>query len=154
MNAKTLCLAGLAAALYAVPAAAHHSFAMFDQSKTTTLSGTIRQFEWLNPHCWVHLETLTNGKATEWSFEAGSTGQLASTGWKHDSLKPGDKISITFHPLKDGSHGGQVLNVKLADGSTLCQGRACRKALGIRNPEVVRRERLQAEKKAKEAAGK
>ena len=63
-----------------------------------------------------------------WSFEAGSTGQLAMSGWKADTLKLGDKIALGFHPLKDGSNGGQLLRVTLPDGTELCQGAACRAA--------------------------
>ncbi len=125
MNLKTLGLAGLAASLFALPALAHHSFAMFDHDKPTTLSGTVKEFEWINPHSWVHMMATdpATGKVVQYSFEAGSTGQVAAKGWKIDSLKPGDKISMYYFPLKDGSHGGQVLAVTLADGTKLTQGR-------------------------------
>ena len=109
--------------LFALPASAHHSFAMFDHAKRSTLSGTVKDFEWINPHTWVHLTTVdATGKQTTWSFEAGSVRQLVAAGWKQDSLKVGDKIEMTFHPLKDGSYGGQILTVMLPNGSKLSQG--------------------------------
>jgi hypothetical protein len=125
MNLKVLGLAGVAASLFAIPALAHHSFAMFDHDKTVTLNGTVKEFEWINPHSWVHLMAAdpATGKVVEYSFEAGSTGQISARGWKMDSIKPGDKIAVEFHPLKDGSHGGQVLSVILANGTKLSQGR-------------------------------
>jgi hypothetical protein len=129
MPIRGFVLASVAAALLAGPAAAHHSFAMFDANKTTSVSGTVKEFEWLNPHAWVHLVAPNaSGKPVTWSFEAGSTGQLATSGWKSDTLKEGDKITLAFHPLKDGSYGGQLLSVTLADGKMLCQGAACRAA--------------------------
>ena len=124
MTLKTLVLAGIAASLFAIPASAHHSFAMFDHNKTTTLTGTVKEFEWINPHSWIHLTAVDPaGKQVTWSFEAGSTGQLTTAGWKQADLKVGDKIEIGFHPLKDGSHGGQVITVMTADGRKLAQGR-------------------------------
>ena len=129
MRIRQLILIGAAAALLAGSAQAHHSFAMFDANKTTSVTGTVKEFEWLNPHTWVHIVAPNaDGKAVTWSFEGGSTGQLMTSGWKADTLKPGDKITLGFHPLKDGSYGGQLLTVKLADGKTLCQGGACRAA--------------------------
>jgi hypothetical protein len=87
----------------------------------------VKEFEWLNPHAWIHLTAIdANGKPVTWSFEAGSTGQLTTAGWKKDDLKVGDKIELGFHPLKDGSHGGQVLTVMTADGRKLAQGREAR----------------------------
>jgi hypothetical protein len=127
MTFKALTLAGIAASLFAIPASAHHSFAMFDHNITTTVTGTVKEFEWINPHSWIHVTAMdANGKPVTWSFEAGSTGQLMTAGWKRDDIKVGDKIALGFHPLKDGSHGGQVLTVTTADGRKLAQGRDAR----------------------------
>jgi hypothetical protein len=127
MTLKSMTFAALAAATLAGPALAHHSFAMFDAGKTVELSGTVKEFEWLNPHVWLHIVVNDpTGKPVSWSFEAGSPGQLTQTGWKPDALGTGDKITLSFHPLKDGSHGGQLLSVTLPDGRTLCQGAECR----------------------------
>jgi hypothetical protein len=126
MNIKTMTLAGIVVGMFAAPAYAHHSFAMFDHAKTSKLTGTIKEFEWINPHSWIHMVIAdAAGKQITWSFEAGSTGQLTTAGWKREDIKPGDKIEIGFHPLKDGSFGGQVLTVVTAGGKTLCQGNEC-----------------------------
>ena len=117
---KRICLTILASALagIAAPALAHHSFSMFDHEKTQTISGTVKEFEWTNPHAWIHLVTNDEktGKPIDWSFEMGSVGQIAGQGWKADTIKPGDKLSVSMHPLKDGSHGGQYISATLADG--------------------------------------
>jgi hypothetical protein len=127
MRLRSVTFGALAAAMLTAPALAHHSFAMFDAGKTVELGGTVKEFEWINPHVWLHVvATDPTGKPVSWSFEAGSPGQLTQTGWKSDTLSTGDKIILSFHPLKDGSHGGQLLSVTLPDGRTLCQGGACR----------------------------
>ena len=131
MNAKILTLVGTMAALLAGPALAHHSFAMFDAAKTVKLAGTVKEFEWINPHTWIHLTVVdAAGKTQQWSFEGGSTGQLSQSGWTRETLKGGEKITLGFHPLKDGSFGGQLLDITFADGRSLCQGAACRAAAG------------------------
>ena len=113
---KILGLATIAAGL-AAPALAHHSFAMFDAEKTLTLPGTVKEFEWVNPHSWMHITIQdASGKSSDYSFEMGSPGQLGARGMKADSVRPGDKVTIRFHPLKDGSHGGQYMSVTMSDG--------------------------------------
>jgi hypothetical protein len=130
MTLRTLALAGVAASLFALPALAHHSFAMFDQATTTSVSGTVMELEWINPHVWLHIEvTKDDGSTEEWSFEAGSTGQLSQSFWTADSVQPGETINVNFHPLKDGSNGGQLIDVTKDDGTWLCQGAACRDQL-------------------------
>jgi len=123
MTTRHFVLAGLSLTLLAAPASGHHSFAMFDNSRTSHLAGTVTGFEWLNPHVWLHVEV--DGEV--WSFEAGSTGQLQQSFWTAESVQVGDVISdVAFHPLKDGSNGGQLLEVTKADGTFLCQGPECR----------------------------
>ena len=132
MNLKGLCLAAAAGgavgtvSLFAVPALAHHSFAIFDQSQVISLTGTVEEFEWINPHAWLHL-TITDddGNAAPWAFEGGSTSGLTRLGWAPDSLSPGDQITIGFRPLKDGSRGGQLMRVTLSNGQRLCSNRGC-----------------------------
>ncbi len=123
MNIKAFGLAATVAGLFAMPALAHHSFAMFDHEKTISISGTLKEFEWTNPHAWLHVVAVDakTGRNVEWSFEMGSVGQISAQGWKADSVKPGDKITITGHPLKDGSRGGQYRSVTFADGRTIQQ---------------------------------
>lgn len=108
-----LALALGAVMLAAAPAAsAHHSFAMFDYAKNVTLTGTIKAFEWTNPHAWVQLVVRdpATGKDVEWSIEAGSPNMLARQGWKRESLKPGDKATVVMHPLKSGEMGGSLVS--------------------------------------------
>jgi len=119
MNFRTLILTGLAVSI-AAPALAHHSFAMFDREKAMSVSGVVKEYEWTNPHAWVHvMVTDAGGKAVEWSFEMQSIAQDTRAGWRADSVKPGDKISVEFHPLKDGTRGGQLMAATLADGKRL-----------------------------------
>lgn len=103
------------------PAMAHHSFAMFASDKTVTLTGTVKEFEWTNPHSWLHI-TVTNdsGASEEWAFEMGSPSMMAARGWKADSVRVGDKVTVTAHPLKDAaSHGGSEMAVRLPSGAVL-----------------------------------
>ena len=113
----------VAIATLCTPLQAHHSFAMFDHEKKITISGTLKEFEYTNPHCWLHVTSVdeTTGRNVEWSFEMGSVGQVAAQGWKADTVKAGDKITIEAYPLKDGSRGGQYLAAKLADGRSFKQ---------------------------------
>jgi hypothetical protein len=99
-------------------ASAHHSFAMFDQSKRVPLTGVVKEFQWTNPHSWVQ---LTVG-GDDWSIEALSPNVLGRQGWKRNTLKPGDKVTVVVNPLKDGSKGGNLVSVTLADGTTLGGG--------------------------------
>ncbi len=117
-------LAGAALLALAGPALAHHSFAMFAADKTITMPGTVSEFEWTNPHAWLHVKsTATAGQPSQdWAFEMASPAQLyARGGWKADTVKPGDKVILQMHPMKDGSYGGQYVAVKLPNGQTLGQ---------------------------------
>ena len=119
MRFKNL-LAGFAAVMFAAPALAHHSFAMFDREKSVTLTGVVKEFEWTNPHVWIHMMVPDQaGKPVEWSFEMQAIAQDMAGGWRSDSVKPGDKVSIDFHPLKDGTRGGQLMSAVLANGKRL-----------------------------------
>jgi Family of unknown function (DUF6152) len=137
MTRKAFALAGVAAAWLAAPANAHHSFAMFDQSKTVYMTGTVTEFEFVNPHTWLHLAFVSDkGEASTWSFEAGSVAQLVRLGWSKDSFKVGDKVEIGFRPLKDGSRGGQLMSVKLSDGHKVCSNRGCGDGTGPISPPL------------------
>jgi hypothetical protein len=125
MKLKAWALAGVSAALLAMPAVAHHSFAMFDNSQTLHKNGAVTGFEWINPHVWLHVEV--DGQV--WSFEAGSTGQLQQTNWTPESVAIGETLDVGFHPLKDGSNGGQLLEITKPDGTYLCQGGDCRERM-------------------------
>ena len=120
MKLKALSLAAMAVAMYAAPALAHHSFAMFDADKKMTLEGTIKEFQWTNPHSWI-LIMVPNAQGTpeQWAIELGAPGGLARQGWLPKTLTPGMKVSAVIHPLKDGTHGGQYMAVTLPDGKTM-----------------------------------
>ena len=119
MNMKVLAAASLALCV-AGPALAHHSFAMFDRDKNVTMNGTVTEFEWTNPHVWIHMSVPdAGGKPVVWSFEMQAIQADMAGGWRADSVKPGDKVAIEFHPLKDGSRGGQLVSAVLANGTKL-----------------------------------
>ena len=104
------------------PAVAHHSFAMYEPTKTLTLKGTVKSFQWTNPHVvvWVLVQPEDGGAVQEWSLETTSPGVLTRNGWTRQSLKAGDRVSVTFSPLRDGSRGGGLNSVTLLDtGQTL-----------------------------------
>lgn len=114
--------AGAFALGLAGPALAHHSFGMFDRSKTVTLVGVIKEFQWTNPHCWIQIEAPgPDGVTKEWSIESLSTGTLSRQGWRPRTFQPGDKVTIRIWPMKDGSAGGSFVGATLADGRTLGQ---------------------------------
>ena len=117
-----LFLAGVALAAVAVPALAHHSFAMFDQRKIMTLDGTVTEFQWTNPHAFIEMEVAAGGARQHWSIELNSPNNLKRQGWSRSALKRGDRITLRMNPLRDGSHGGLFLDVRLPDGRTLDSG--------------------------------
>ena len=123
MNAIRLSLLALlaTAALVATrPAAAHHSGAMFDDTKVTELKGTIKEMQWKNPHVWIQVIVDQNGKPTEWSLEAGSPNSLSRTGWKSTTFKNGDEVTVRLNPMKDGTAAGMFIGAKFAaDGHTI-----------------------------------
>jgi len=119
MKVKGLLLAALAVCASA-PALAHHSFAMFDRNKTVRINGVVKEYEWTNPHVWLHIMAPdASGKSVQWSFEMQSIAQDTRAGWRPDSVKPGDKVTVEYHPLKDGSRGGQLAAGVLANGTRL-----------------------------------
>jgi hypothetical protein len=120
MKLGALGLAGIAVAMSAIPAFAHHSFAMFDAEKKVTLEGTVKEFQWTNPHSWILL-TVSNaeGKPEQWAIEMGGPGGLARQGWVPKTLTPGMKVKTIIHPLRDGTAGGQFMAVTLPDGTEL-----------------------------------
>jgi hypothetical protein len=101
-------------------ASAHHSGAMFDMTKTVTISGTVQEFNWTNPHSSFKV-LVANSAGTEdvWAVEMGGPNNLVREGWKRTSLKPGDKVTVTVRPLRDGVPGGSYVAIVLADGTSL-----------------------------------
>jgi hypothetical protein len=97
------------------PASAHHSYAMFDQAQTTTLSGAVVKWTWSNPHAF--LEITADGK--HYDLESASPSILVRAGLSRTSLKPGDKVTVKMHPRRDKAAGGYLLSVAIGDGKVL-----------------------------------
>ncbi len=101
----------IALLLTASSALAHHSFAMFDQSQTVTLQGAVTDFRWTNPHVFIELSVKNESGAEEqWSIEMTSPEHLSRAGWRPSTLKPGDEVTLSIHPMRDGVKGGQYLS--------------------------------------------
>jgi hypothetical protein len=112
----------VAASWLAVPyaAAAHHSPAMFDGSKRLTLTGTVRLFQWTNPHSYIQLIVKPEGGSEqEWSLEMGANVYLYNLGWRPSTVKAGDTLTATVVPLRSGAPGGLLIEAKTADGKAL-----------------------------------
>lgn len=103
----------------AVPAQAHHSYAMFDMNKTLTLDATVTQFKWQNPHSFIEADIKAPAGSEHWAIEMTAPNNLVQEGWKRNSLKPGDRVTLYVHPLRSGAKGGSYAGVRLADGKTL-----------------------------------
>jgi hypothetical protein len=116
-------LMGVGTLLTASSAFAHHSRSMFDQTKQITLTGTVKEFQWTNPHCWIQVlvPDPNNAQAApvEWGIEMGAPVELMRKGWKPRSLNPGDNVTIVINPLRDGQHGGLVISVTGPDGKII-----------------------------------
>ena len=101
-------------------ALAHHSGAMFERDKQVELVGTIITFSWTNPHSWIEIEVPNaSGGSDKWGVECNSPNNLARQGWRSTTLKPGDQVTVTVHPLRSGEKGGRFISVKLADGTVM-----------------------------------
>jgi hypothetical protein len=110
----------MAVLLGALPATAHHAGAMFDRQKSITLSGTVRMFQWTNPHCWIELLVPGGNGDVEWSIEMGPPIDLFRNGWKPGTLKEGDKITVVAHPMRDTSMKvGLFVSATSSDGKLL-----------------------------------
>jgi hypothetical protein len=112
-----ICGAALGAAR---SASAHHSFAMFDQQHRIQVQGVVKSWQFTNPHSWLELITMKNGQYILYSVECGPPVTLIRKGWSKDSFHPGDKVTVTVAPLKDGGDGGSMVKAT-ANGVTLVQ---------------------------------
>src|SRR5687768_18327244 len=102
------------------PVVAHHSAAMFDETKVVELTGTVKELQWANPHIWLQVIVDDKGKKTEWSIEGGSPNSLSRQGWRATTFKAGDVVTVRFNPMKDGSPGGNFVGAKFtSDGRTI-----------------------------------
>lgn len=116
----------LAAALLVLPIVtaqtmlAHHSAAMFDDTKVIELKGTVKELQWANPHIWLQVIVEDNGRRTEWSIEGGSPNSLSRQGWRSTTFKPGDVVTVRINPMKDGTAAGNFVGARFeADGRTI-----------------------------------
>jgi len=119
---KVLRLACVAAILLAVAGAAfaHHSGAMFERDKQVELVGTVVTFSWTNPHSWIEIDVPnSSGGSDKWGVECNSPNNMARQGWRSTTLKPGDQVTVTVHPLRSGEKGGRFVSVKLPDGTVM-----------------------------------
>jgi hypothetical protein len=108
MRVTSIALAAATAALLSIPVSvwAHHSHANYNTGEFTTVSGTITEVVWTNPHVWLYMEVANaQGRPQMWAMEGGSVTSLMRGGWQRNSLKPGDKVSVRCHRLRDGSEG-------------------------------------------------
>lgn len=113
----------LAALLLAVPLFAHHSTAAFETEKRVTIQGTVTEWYWANPHCLLKLDVKADGgEVTRWVAESGAPANMVDAGWRKNSLKPGDQVSVTVLPAKNGNPVGRILRVEFADGRALVVG--------------------------------
>jgi hypothetical protein len=123
----TLSLAlGLASFLFSVPArvSAHHGFSVeFDKDSPLTLSGTVTKMEFMNPHIYFYVDVKgKDGKMVNWAFEGGPPNVIYRQGWRKDTLKPGDVVTVKGFRAKDGSHLAACSSVKLPDGREVSAG--------------------------------
>lgn len=110
----------LAAVLYPRPAHSHHSNVAYEVTKVVTIVGVVRDFEWVNPHTWLHLVVVDEkGGMVEWAVEGRAPGILLRAGWTRASLKPGETVTVDMSPAKDGSKVGIIARVTKADGTIL-----------------------------------
>src|SRR4030081_2285576 len=113
---------GFVTAAAGVNVSAHHSFAPFDLSMEKTITGTVSRFEWTNPHSWIWVDVPNEkGGVDSWAVEGMSPNYLARRGWSKSTLKPGEKVTISVRPLRNGQNGGVFVRAQLADGRLLTQ---------------------------------
>lgn len=110
-------VAAIALLPIAGPVRAHHSGAMYHPKQTITLLGSVRVFQWTNPHCWIQLLVPGKGLPVEWSVEMGSPGELFRLGWRPGSLKPGETLRVVVRPARDGTSAGKYVSAIREDGS-------------------------------------
>lgn len=109
---------GALALLPATVGLAHHSAAMFDATRTETVEGTVREYQWTNPHGWLYVTaSKPDGASVDYSVELTSPNLLMRRGWRPSTFKVGDKVTVVMNPMRDGTAGGRVVSVTKGDGS-------------------------------------
>lgn len=122
MRVKFLPLFALAvgALIFSVPLFAHHGNAAFDAGKKVTLKGTVTEWVWANPHCWLKFDVKDDkGNVAHWVAETNNAPDMIERGWSKRSFTPGDEVTVTVEPVKNGNPVGRVLEVVLPNGQTL-----------------------------------
>jgi hypothetical protein len=119
----TLC-AVLVLSLVAIQVHAHHPFsAEFDPDKSVTLTGTVTKFDWANPHSTLSIDVKgENGQVTNWTFEMGAPKKLRDFGWKKDSVKAGDQVTVNAWRARDQNNRGSANMITLSNGTKLVGG--------------------------------
>src|SRR5215831_11025992 len=108
------------AAVLTIPSLAHHSGAMFAQDKTVTLEGVVKEFQYTNPHSWLLVDVKDKkGNVVTWGFEAEGPSTLQRAGIRPSDLKPGTKLKITGHPMKDGTPAAMWVEAVREDGKVI-----------------------------------
>ena len=106
--------------LAALPVTAHHAPAVFDQTRTIVIDGTVTDFVWSNPHSWIHMDVVSeDGEVTDWVIEMNPPTYLIRGGWRSTTLKPGDEVSVVANPLRSGEPAGKYVAITLPDGRVL-----------------------------------
>jgi hypothetical protein len=103
----------------AAPASAHHAFNMFALDQVVTMTGTVKTYDFKMPHVWIYVVATTPKGQEDWGFEAHSPNLVARKGWNIGTLKPGDKVTLRMHPMRDGSKAGSLIDMTLPDGRNL-----------------------------------
>ncbi|HEX4050139.1 MAG TPA: DUF6152 family protein [Steroidobacteraceae bacterium] len=108
--------------MVALPAVAHHTFAMFDWATKVQLQGTVKELRWTNPHCYLQLLVTRDGDVQEWSLQMNAPMDLYHSGWRPTSLKPGDQVTVVINPAKAGQNSGRFVSAVGPDGKKLSSG--------------------------------
>jgi len=117
---RVILIAGLLSFLVALPLAAHHSFAaQYDRTKAITLKGTVTKIEWMNPHVYFYIDVKDGERTINWAIEGGAPSMLYRNGWRADSLKVGDQITVDGWLAKDGTNLANMRTATLANGKTV-----------------------------------
>jgi hypothetical protein len=123
LKRRWTCFFGLLAVLLASPLFAHHSFAMFDHTRTLNLKGSVTRFQWTNPHAYIEIDVRdSKGAVTHYSIECTSINMMQRAGWRSNMIKAGDMVKAVVAPLTNGDPGGLLLEITLPDGKVLEPG--------------------------------
>jgi hypothetical protein len=119
-NKHIVVLLGLAFLVTVAPLFAHHGNSNFDIDKKLTMKATVTEWVWANPHCWLKFDTTDEkGNVAHWIAETSNPADMTNLGWSRQNFKPGDHVTVTLQPVKNGAPIGRVMQVVLANGQIL-----------------------------------